>query len=190
MLGSTWVVKAASPGKAVGWISGIYIGDSNAVEQYLFALHWCFAQVTHAPFHVHAHNISERAFTIVVIAFSLLVVGSSVSKMSAAISQMNMANSEKARMKCQVKTWLRSERVSVTLAVRIARFVNHFLEHRGQCTLVPGLIPNEFLNDLLVTKLSRLLSGQGLFTTTHERKFQTSLGIYSRKCVVTPMVLM
>ena len=76
---------------------------------------------------------------------------------------------KKSNVKCQGNTWLRSERVSVRLAVRIARFADQSLEHRGQWNLEPGLIPDEFLKNILVRKLSRLLSGRGLFRTTGDK---------------------
>ena len=128
VLGSAWVVKGTSPGKGTGWISGML---RIAMLLSNLALHLCFVQFSFALISIHSRNILERVFITFVIVSLLRVMGSSVSKMSAAIAQMNMASSEKSRTECQVNTCLRVQRVSVTLAVRTARFVGHSLEHRG-----------------------------------------------------------
>ncbi|CAJ1426257.1 unnamed protein product, partial [Effrenium voratum] len=159
-LGCTWYyVGRAEVESANGpnWLSSANMVLSNMEDQYLASCHWVLCQFTPAPVSIHAQNSRERVYNILVIFFSLLVMGSAISRVSASIQAAIKMNSEAQDRRRHVTQYLKLNKVSLGLQIRVLRFVDHNLSKLSAVQLDERLLSDTLKDELYMDRRGPLL---------------------------------
>ncbi|CAE7657923.1 Cnga3, partial [Symbiodinium pilosum] len=85
-------------------------------------------------------------YNVFVILFSLLVVASCISRVSATIQQVIKLNSEAGDRKRQVAMYLKINKISSHLCIRVLRFVDHSLRKHKAAPLDSQLLSQTLIN--------------------------------------------
>lgn len=139
------------------WLVNYRFDSRTGPEQYLASCHWILGQFTPAPSSIHAMNTSERGYNLFVIFFSLLVVGSCISRVSATIQQVIKLNSEVSDRKRSVAMYLKMNRISMHLCIRVMRFVDHSLGRHKAAPLDTTLLSSNLINELHMDRRGPIL---------------------------------
>ncbi|CAK9006099.1 unnamed protein product [Durusdinium trenchii] len=130
------------------WLRVYMMTTKPGPVQYLASCHWILGQFTPAPSSIHATNTPERSYNVFVIFFSLLVVGSCISRVSATIQQVIKLNSEVSDRKRSVAMYLKMNKISTHLCIRVLRFVDHSLTRHKAAPLDTTLLSQNLINEL------------------------------------------
>lgn len=113
-----------------GWVE-TYEQDSPMVGRYLTALHWSLTQFTPATMQVQPQNIWERIFAVAVLLFALVSFSSFVSSITNLMTHLRNLRTSELKQFVQLDSYLRQNSISLCLAVRIRRFLEHISQQKG-----------------------------------------------------------
>lgn len=139
------------------WLVNYKFDSRTGPEQYLASCHWILGQFTPAPSNIHARNTTERGYNLFVIFFALLVVGSCISRVSATIQQVIKLNSEVSDRKRSVAMYLKMNKISMHLCIRVMRFVEHSLGRHKVAPLDMSLLSSNLINELHMDRRGPIL---------------------------------
>merc|ERR1719330_1450843 len=77
---------------------------------------------------VGPQNLSERVFAVVVILFALLTFSTFVSSITSGMTRLRMLKSEKAKQEYLLRSFLKENKISGDLSVRINRYIAMTIE--------------------------------------------------------------
>ncbi|CAJ1379205.1 unnamed protein product [Effrenium voratum] len=183
VLGCFWymVGKASiESGLQDSWLLQYEFEGQQAGVQYLACIHWILGQFTPAPMNIHATNTSERGYNVFVILFSLLVVGSCVSRVSATIQQVIKLNSEVSDKKRSVAMYLKINKISLHLCIRVLRFVDHSLKKHKKAPLDQSLLSHTLINELHMDRRGPILRMHSMYNfmeTVSQKAFTQLCGL-------------
>ena len=159
VLGCFWflVGRISTENDLDSWLVLYKFQEKPGPEQYLASCHWILGQFTPAPTSIHASNPTERSYNVFVIFFSLLVVGSCISRVSATIQQVIKLNSEVSDRKRSVAMYLKINKISLHLCIRVMRFVDHSLGRHKAAPLDTSLLSSTLINELHMDRRGPIL---------------------------------
>lgn len=166
VLGCFWfmVGKTSEENGLESWLTRYSYHSKGQSEQYLACCHWILGQFTPAPMAIHAWNATERAYNVFVIFFSLLVVASCISRVSATIQQVIKLNSEAGDRKRQVAMYLKINKISSHLCIRVLRFVDHSLRKHKAAPLDSQLLSQTLVNELHMDRRGPVLRKHAMYS--------------------------
>lgn len=110
----TWVVRYLNRPENV---------DDSMFLRYLISYHWSIAQFTPCPSHIHPVNLPERLYTVIIIVFGLVLFASLFGNVTAIINASRKSAYEQMMAHHNLKEYLFTNKVSMSLSSRIQKFV-------------------------------------------------------------------
>lgn len=136
------------------WIQKHGVESADVLAQYFYSFHWSLTQFTPASMEVFPCNTKERIFTVVVILFAMLTFSSFVSSISSGMTRLRMMKSERSKPDFALRSFLRDNRISRSLSIRITRHVSMAIKMNRK------FIPMEEVQQLRVLPVSMHLALQ------------------------------
>lgn len=109
------------------WVERFGFNETHFDYTYATALHWSLTQFTPATMEVFPQNTSERVYCIGVLLFALVVFSTFVSSLTSSMTRLQTMRSERDRQFEMLRRFLRDMEVSHFLAVRVQRYLEHFV---------------------------------------------------------------
>lgn len=119
---------AADEAEGISWLSQYGVIDENWFLQYSYAFHWSITQFTPASMHVNPQTLRERMFNISVVVFVLVGFSYIVGSITGSLTQLRAMKEQAAKQMWQVRRYLTCHNVSVTLSIRIQRYLDYAIE--------------------------------------------------------------
>lgn len=109
------------------WIRNCQFTEGETGYRYATSLHWSLTQFTPAGMEVVPANLAERIMAIIVLVFALVTFSSFVSSITNAMTRLRNMNSEYAKQLLMFQRFLRQNKISTPLAVRMRRHLEYRL---------------------------------------------------------------
>jgi len=157
LIGCAWFA-IASTANGDTWVLIHGFSDDNWSYQYATAFHWSITQFTPASMHVQPQNMSERTFAIAVVVFALVVFSYLVGSITGSLTQLRSMQEDTSKQFWNVRRYMKKNRVSVSLAGRIQRYLEFAWQNRKQNQQLGNIKIFSLLSDQLRSELECELS--------------------------------
>ncbi|CAK0907232.1 unnamed protein product [Prorocentrum cordatum] len=132
---------------------------------YLYAtcLHWSLTQFTPAPMNIQPQNLTERAFTILVVVCALVGFSYVVGRITGSLAQYRALKEEETKLFWDLRVYMKQNHVAHLLAVRIQRYLqkkwrrqahNKTYQQIKILTMLSEQLENELLFELHASHLT------------------------------------
>jgi hypothetical protein len=133
--------------------------DMGLLFRYLTSLHWSITQFTPASMDIYATNISERAYSVVILYIALVALSSFIGSISAAVTQLRNMSADESKAMWILRRYLKQKRISKQLSHRIVSYLEFQQENKY------NVIPPAQVR--LLGQLSEQLKIEMSFEATH-----------------------
>ncbi|CAK0840216.1 unnamed protein product [Prorocentrum cordatum] len=119
----SWYGIASMLGDERSWVNVHFSSSDDLAYRYGTSLHWSLTQFTPASMEVFPTNSRERAFNVCVVIFALLTFSSFISSITEAMTSIRKINGRRNMQYASMRQYLRENRVSMQLAVRVRHYL-------------------------------------------------------------------
>mmetsp|Transcript_15596 Transcript_15596/g.35798 ORF Transcript_15596/g.35798 Transcript_15596/m.35798 type:complete len:775 (-) Transcript_15596:69-2393(-) len=114
------------------WVDVYVPEDESGPYRYTTSLHWSLTQFTPAGMEVYPSNTIERVFNIIVVIFAMVTFSWFISSITNAMTHLRNMNSDYARQLLELSRFVRFQKISSQLSLRIRRHLEHIIVKGSQ----------------------------------------------------------
>jgi len=138
-----WIgARRKDAGDEFNWLQDVGktpVWETEFAWKYLTSLHWSITQFTPASMDVYATNVSERAFSVVILFWALVALSSIIGSVSAAMTALrNMAADENKHL-WMLRRYMKQKNVNRLLTDRILKYLE-FQQMKAHNKVLPGQV--------------------------------------------------
>jgi len=109
------------------WVDEYLREDDGVPYRYTSSLHWSLTQFTPAGMEIYPTNTLERSFNIIVVIFAMVTFSWFISSITNAMTHLRNMNSEYARQLLELSRFIRFNKISGQLSLRMRRHLEHII---------------------------------------------------------------
>lgn len=156
------------------WIEDNFRDWHTTTYRYMTSLHWSLTQFTPASMEVFPTNAGERTYNVCVVILAMVTFSTFISSITEAMTRLRKSNGRKAAQELVLRQYLGENQVSMQLAMRIWRYLEHGAKARRLRKMWRDVelfreIPDSLQMDLHHEVYMPILTGHPFFNLYNEQ---------------------
>jgi len=138
-----WIgARRKDAGDEFNWLQDVGktpVWETQFAWKYLTSLHWSITQFTPASMDVYATNVSERAFSVVILFWALVALSSIIGSVSASMTALRNMSADENKHLWMLRRYLKQKSVNRPLVDRIMKYLE-FQQAKAHNKVLPGQV--------------------------------------------------